>query len=193
MLASLPKWVATDGFVIDARAAGDPTKDQMRLMLRSLLADRFKLAVHFETQETAAFALVLERPGKTGPKLRPHNEGPSCDVLVKMPPRGSPVSIPEVFPPICGTYMLVPAPNGTVLLGSRDTTMQLVADSFPFLGNLGRPVVDNTGLTGSFDFTLNFVNESNRPAPPDTDAQPEPPGNVSRSTRRTTWAEIETN
>ena len=63
-------------------------------------------------------------------------------------------------------------PNGTVLLGSRDTTMQLIADSLPSLGNLGRPVVDQTGLSGTFDFTLNFVRKSNQPVSPGADALP---------------------
>jgi len=172
MLAKLPRWVSTDSFVIDARAPGNPTKDQMRLMLQSLLADRFKLAVHFETEQEPVLALVLERPGKTGPKLRPHSAGLACDATVPSPPPGAPASIPEVFPPKCGAYMLTQLQNGTVLLGSRDTTMQQVADSFPFLGNLGRPVVDQTELGGTFDFTLNFVRESNQPVSPGADAPP---------------------
>jgi uncharacterized protein (TIGR03435 family) len=48
MLAHVQKWVTTDQYVINAQAEGDPTKDQMRRMMQSLLADRFKLAVHFE-------------------------------------------------------------------------------------------------------------------------------------------------
>jgi bla regulator protein blaR1 len=176
MLASLPKWVSTDNFVIEARAPGNPTKDQMRLMLQSLLADRFKLAVHFEMQQTPVLALVLEKSGKTGPKLRPHSEGPACDKDI---PLSAPVpsnAIPEVYPPRCGIYAMRPGPNGSWLLGSRDTTMQQVANSLPSVGNLGRPVVDKTGLSGTFDFTLNFVRESNQSVPPGTEAQPEAQG-----------------
>ena len=51
MVARLPKWVDTDNIDIEAKAAGNPTKDQMRLMMQSLLAERFHLAVHYETQE----------------------------------------------------------------------------------------------------------------------------------------------
>ena len=50
-IAQLPKWAAsdTDSYTIHARAAAsNPTKDQMRLMMQALLADRFRLAVHFE-------------------------------------------------------------------------------------------------------------------------------------------------
>jgi uncharacterized protein (TIGR03435 family) len=58
MLAHLPKWVSTDRFDIEAKAEGDPNKDEMRLMLRSLLADRFKLVAHFETHEVPVLALA---------------------------------------------------------------------------------------------------------------------------------------
>jgi len=69
----LPKWVSTDSFDVQARAEGNSTQDQMCLMLRSLLADRFGLTVHVETAQPPVLALVLEKPGKTGPKLRPHS------------------------------------------------------------------------------------------------------------------------
>ncbi|HTW66776.1 MAG TPA: TIGR03435 family protein [Bryobacteraceae bacterium] len=75
--AQLPKW-ANENYVIEAIAEGNPAKDQMRLMMRSLLADRFKLRVHFETREGPVLALTLVTPGKLGPKLRPHSEGPPC-------------------------------------------------------------------------------------------------------------------
>ena len=72
--------------------------------------------------------------------------------------------------------MLIHCRTERFYLGSRDTTMQRVADSLPFLGNLGRPVVDQTGLTGTFDFTLNFVRESNQPLSPGAETQPAPQG-----------------
>ena len=65
----LPKSFPMDSFDIEARAPGNPTKDQMRLMMQSLLADRFKLRIHFETHEGPVYALTLVRPGHTGPKL----------------------------------------------------------------------------------------------------------------------------
>ena len=75
----LPKSFPMDDlYDIEARAEGNPTKDQMRLMTQSLLADRFKLKVHFETREGPVFALTLVTPGHTGPKLRPHADGPAC-------------------------------------------------------------------------------------------------------------------
>jgi bla regulator protein BlaR1 len=59
LMPQLPKWVITDHFDIQARAEGNPNKAQMRLMMQSLLADRFKLAVHFETRQLPSTASAL--------------------------------------------------------------------------------------------------------------------------------------
>jgi uncharacterized protein (TIGR03435 family) len=161
MLAHLPKWVASQPFVIEAKAPIiDPTKDQMRLMMQSLLADRFMLAVHFETQELPAFALALIKPGKTGPRLRPHAEGLACDAKWTAPPdRAAPSVPPGGFMPVCGSIQAIDGPNHTFLLGARDLTMDHLARYLPTLIPFGRPIVDQTGLTGTFDFTLQFAPE----------------------------------
>jgi uncharacterized protein (TIGR03435 family) len=171
MLARLPKWAATDRFDIQARAEGNPTKDQMRLMMQSLLADRFKLAVHFETREVPVLALSLVKSGKTGPKLRPHSEGPPCDSPSPVHGPVSPSKTSDAFPPRCDVYMLESKPNHMNQAGSRNTTMDLLAASFPSLAALGRPVVNQTGLTGRFDFTIEWTPESNTPEPPNADGQ----------------------
>ncbi len=166
MLAHLPKWLGTDRFDIEARAEGNPSKDQMRLMMQSLLADRFKLAVHFETQDVPVLALTLVKPGKTGPKLLPHAEGPPCD---------KPST--EVFPQVCDIYAMTPKPDRSVVAGSRNATIAGLAANLPGQvlaasglfpgtvpsgeGRLDHPLVDQTGLTGKFDFTLQWTPESN--------------------------------
>ena len=74
MVARLPKWVDTDVIEIEAKAAGNPTKDQMRLIMQSLLAERLHLAVHYETQDVPIYALTLIKAGTWGPKLIRHAE-----------------------------------------------------------------------------------------------------------------------
>ena len=109
MLAQVPKWVSTDSYRIHALAEGNPTKDQMRLMIQSLLADRFKLAgSHRYEAKVPVLALVLEKPGKTGPKLHPHAEGLPCDVqrLSNFPRFAA--RCRDVFPPVCEKLMAVP-------------------------------------------------------------------------------------
>jgi hypothetical protein len=66
MLAHLPKWVTTDRFVIRAKAEGKPTKDQMRLMMQSLLADLFKLAVAFRNAGGSCATLGRKRQERSG-------------------------------------------------------------------------------------------------------------------------------
>ena len=63
----LPKWANTSEYDIVARASGNPTKDQFRLMMQALLAERFKLLEHYETKEMAVWALTLDKPGNSGP------------------------------------------------------------------------------------------------------------------------------
>ncbi len=59
--------LSTDRYDIIAKASGDASEEQTRVMLQALLEERFKLAVHRETKELPVFALVL---GKKGPKFR---------------------------------------------------------------------------------------------------------------------------
>src|SRR5580704_8122016 len=62
-LLRLPGWVYNDRFDIEARAQGNPTKDQMRLMVQSLLADRFNLMTHTEKADEGR---VQSRAGEGG-------------------------------------------------------------------------------------------------------------------------------
>ena len=181
--AKLPKWVTEEKFVIHARAPGDPTKAQMRRMMQSLLADRFGLRAHFESRDRSAFALVLKKPGKLGSKLRPHADGPPCPVSAKRPAHGWAAEASKlansphgVFPPICGGAMLIPQPDHTVLLGSRNVTMQEIADTLAGVSGRDRPWVDQTGLKGRYDFSIDFVRNTNPPPATGAEAPVEPQG-----------------
>jgi uncharacterized protein (TIGR03435 family) len=141
-------------------------------MVQSLLADRFKLAVHFEAKELPAFALVSVKPGATGPRLRPHAEGLACDAKWIAPPdRTSPSVPPGGFMPTCGSVALLLGPNHTFILGSRDIVMDHLAYYLPTLIPFGRPIVDRTGLAGSFDLSLQFAQEPNGASTADATAQ----------------------
>ncbi len=172
MLVHLPKWVASDNFVIEARAEGNPTKDQMRLMMQSLLANRFKLALHFETQEMPVLALVLDKPKRIGPRLRPHADGLPCDAKWTPPPDPtSPSVAPGEFVSSCGSNALYIVPNQSFLVGARDITMQYIASYMPTWQDFGRPVLDRTGLKGTYNFSLDSMPVRNDPSTPSTDAQ----------------------
>jgi uncharacterized protein (TIGR03435 family) len=72
---SLPKWAQDDWFTIEARAEGNPTRDNVRQMVRSLLQSRFQLAAHMGMREAQVYALVVAKPGMG---LKPHPEGAPC-------------------------------------------------------------------------------------------------------------------
>ena len=80
----------------------------------------------------------------------------------------------EVFPAVCDDTEFDSHPSGN-LAGSRNTTMGLIASSLSSLGRLGRPVVDQTGLSGKFDFRLEWISEPNGSVP-NADTQPDVQG-----------------
>jgi uncharacterized protein (TIGR03435 family) len=174
-LSRLPKWVSTDRYSIEARAAtANPTKDQMRLMVQQLLAERFQLAAHFEAREVPVFELKLAQPGKRGPALVPHADGPPCDKPGAPPGEGLPG-----FPGDCHSLSAIDKPGGApgtmlVVVGSRDVSTDVLAGALSILPlGVGRPVIDKTGLTGRFDFTLEWAREPRAPAA--SDAPPPAP------------------
>jgi bla regulator protein blaR1 len=176
MVAHLPKWVAADHFVIRAQFSGNPTKDQVRLMMQSLLIDRFRLAVHLETHDAPVFALVPVKPGRLGPRIRPHAEGAACGAPLTVPVDRTSASVPPGgFLPACGRVLTIDGPNHTVLLGTRNITLDHLAGYLADFGNLDRPIVNQTGLTGTYDFSLNWLpehdNASAAPVAQSLDAQ----------------------
>lgn len=148
MVAALPEWVEKQRFNMEATAPEHATKEQYRQMMQTLLMERFGLKLHFETKDKPVLAMVLVKPGVPGPKLTPHEKGPSCDE--------KPAT--TTFPGVCYMYAARMDPSGMWLSGSRATTMDLLGNFVASLagtsGEISRRVVDRTGLTGLWDFTL---------------------------------------
>jgi uncharacterized protein (TIGR03435 family) len=138
-VSGLPGWIdAPDAiFDIETRAAGDISEDQCRLMVRTLLADRFKLAVSRSTKEILAYVLTA---AKNGPKMRrvnPNDEPkPGGGVRIM----GNPVGVPPGQAPFQGW------------------SMEQLANFLTGQPSLdGRPVVDRTGLTGIYEINLDYA------------------------------------
>lgn len=167
MLAGAPGWVSTDRYAIEATAPLNATKDQYREMMKALLAERFGLKIHFEDKEMPVLEMVLIKAGVPGPKLIPHEKGPACDAK----------PTPEIYPSMCYSFSAMPK-DGHVLFGSRGTSMELIGKSLASTGGntgeIGRPVVDRTGLTGRWDFTLEVAMSFGGKTAPDAPA-PEGP------------------
>jgi uncharacterized protein (TIGR03435 family) len=159
-----PEWthVLSETFNIEAKAAGNTSVDRMRLMIRSLLADRFKLAVHHEVRQMPVYALVLVKNGKLGPQLVPDSNGEGCiDPTVGTP--ASPPSAGQPMPQYCGLFGIINKPAAVRLTGTKIPLDRLVTQ---LSGYVERPVVDQTGLSGSFDIMLEFAHHQSSPFQP---------------------------
>jgi uncharacterized protein (TIGR03435 family) len=161
-----PSWLTTDRWDIVAKAEGDPPPvqpggppDRMMLMLRALMADRFKLVVHRETKELPVYALVLARKdGKLGPKLTPSTV--DCAALATARGRSN---VPPPAPP---------QPGERPVCGFRIGIGQMAAGGFPLSqlatslsGAVQRVVVDHTGLTGNYDLEMTFTPDASQLPP----------------------------
>ena len=165
----MPEWTRGARYDITAKAAGPATKDQMRAMMRSLLEDRFGMRVHRESRESIVFALTLAKPGKLGPKLVLHPaDDPNC---LKVP---LPQTAAGGYPHQCGTGAMIAASGpGLSAMGGQKVTMDEFVLSLTNLYNgIERPVVNRTGLTGAYDYTLEWAVESGDPAEIRGDAGP---------------------
>jgi uncharacterized protein (TIGR03435 family) len=126
-----PEWIREDPFEIDAKAAGDAGDvpiEQVRLMVQSLLEDRFRLAVHTESREMPYVALLPARSdGRPGPNLHRIDEDGDCGSLeVRATQKAN-------------------APSGTTMQSGGCGPMSVVAEfaSLP----MGVPVIDATGIS----------------------------------------------
>jgi uncharacterized protein (TIGR03435 family) len=127
-----PGWIESDHYDIVAVTPGEvrPTHDEQMSMLRNLLTDRFKLTFH---REQKVFSIYELEVAKNGPKLKASSA----------PPDDPPALISTVYP----QRIVMPARNATMSDLAR--LMQRAI--------LDRPVVDKTGLSGRYDFDLEWA------------------------------------
>lgn len=125
-----PAWMGTDRYDIAAKADGAATNEQMKLMLQSLLADRFKLQFRRETKELPTYALVV---AKGGPKLTKSAESDAPDK-----PKGR------------GMMRM-----GRGMIDVKDVPIASLATQLSQV--LGRSVIDKTELAGNYDYKLEWT------------------------------------
>jgi uncharacterized protein (TIGR03435 family) len=128
-IVGAPGWVETEKFDITAQPGGEgqPNDKQWKAMVQKLLAERFQMTFHRDKKELSVYAITV---GKNGPKLTKSE--------------GNPAGLPGLFFRGLGN---LPATNATVadLAGVLQGAV------------LDRPVVDQTGITGRWDFILHWT------------------------------------
>jgi uncharacterized protein (TIGR03435 family) len=120
-----PNWLDTNRYDVNAKAAEPVPEAQLKLMLQTLLADRFQIRLHRESREAPGYALVV---AKGGPKLK--------EAVADEDRKG--------------LWQLAGGP-----LKGQAASMQTLAQTLSL--RLGRPVKDETGLKGAYDFTLTWT------------------------------------
>jgi uncharacterized protein (TIGR03435 family) len=136
-----PEWMNSDRYDVTARAAGNASEDQLRLMLRRLLSERFRLVTRSETREIPIYALVIAGPDRTvGAGLK--RAAVDCMAMAQ-PPQS------QGNRPACGTRSM---PG--LIIGTGVSMADLARN---LAGPSGRMVVDRTGLTGVWNFDLKYV------------------------------------
>ncbi len=167
-----PAWIDTERYDIVAKVPDGATKEQVNVMWQNLLKERFGMVLHHESKEFQVSELVV---AKTGSKLKETALDPNAP---PPPPPTGPPEPPKLdkngFPEMNGPglrMMFQNGPNGAV--GHMVARAQPISGLTSMLGNqLNRPVVDKTGLTGKYDFNLEYTPDlSGLPGLP-----PPPPG-----------------
>lgn len=159
-----PDWMSTARFEIDAKLPAGANTDQIPEMFQALLEERFKLTWRSETKEMQVYGLLT---GKDGPKLKP----------AEMKTDNQPMAM--------GTDG---KPRPMVMFGGSSSAVTITAPSASLLTLVGvtsrftdRPVVDETGVEGQYDFRLTFAPEVTTSLPT---AAPESPALVGLELRR---------
>ena len=162
-----PDWVANDHFAIEARAGSTATEDDMREMLKTLLAERFGLRTHLESREWDAHVLTVARAdGRLGPNLKPTSDScvreleerkraSAAGATPPPPAAGDAPSRSPDQPPPCG--MGYGQGGASWKMAFSGQTIGAFAKQVS--SELNAPVIDRTGLTGLYDGTLEYTSE----------------------------------
>jgi uncharacterized protein (TIGR03435 family) len=175
-----PAWLATDYFDIAATANADVAPAEIRTMLRALLTERFGLRARLETRQAPVHVLTVARSdGRLGPDLK--RTSPECERQLEDRKNGlvKPVPVPSALPTtvLCGGMMMRGTPTGGSSMSASGTDIAQLINLIS--SAVAAPVSDRTGLSGHFDFTLEYTPErqvagrqpgldpnSDRPPPP---------------------------
>jgi uncharacterized protein (TIGR03435 family) len=133
-----PGWINQNEYDIDARTAEVATREQMALMLRTLLSERFNLKEHSEMREMRVYELVT---GNSGPKIRPVSDGETVSSQGGFHFHGDLLR----FADLLAVQFSIPAP------GNPNEPARAGGDPIP--------VLDRTGLPGIYDFSVNIPPE----------------------------------
>ena len=167
-MVGLPEWTQRDRYDVSATSTlGRPaTPEERAAMMRAMLADRIKLVAHVEKRELPVYDLVLAREDRRlGPGIKPSE----VDCVAKAAADAAALAAGQPPPPRTFPDLNAPAPPCSGLIVTRgmegDTTMENLARLLRGVGGAGRPVVDKTGLSGSYRIKAEFDRAAGQSGP----------------------------
>jgi uncharacterized protein (TIGR03435 family) len=135
-------------FNVEAKVPPGATAAQVKVMLQNLLAERFKLAFHYQKSETQGYSLVVAKSG-----LKMKESSPPTPDEVDAPPQRGPITDPDGFSYFrMRNAMAVGHANGLQRWVGNNLSVDRLA--WLLISLTGHPVIDSTGLKGNYDFTL---------------------------------------
>ena len=155
-----PNWLDSERFDIMAKVPEDATKEQVKVMLQNLLAERFKLNLHRETKELPMYALMVAGKGSrlkastatdTPPREAPPPPPAPGKNGLKMGADGCPET-PPMPAGRAGNFMII-TPNGACMIATGQT-IEALANQLS--NQFDRRVIDQTGLKGKYDVKLRY-------------------------------------
>jgi len=152
-----PSWIDEVGFDISASAGSGGPVDQQMAMLRTLLADRFRLVTHVETRDEDVFALEVDDADRAMAALVPTPDDCTAIRQARLQAAAPSGPVPRSERPVCAQRLLAqPRPSGvTLVFTAGGLTM---ADFAAWAAQYaGRHVIDRTNLAGEFDLELRFA------------------------------------
>jgi uncharacterized protein (TIGR03435 family) len=136
-IAGIPSWLEAEGFDMQAKAGKPSTADELHVMLVNMLVDRMNLKYHRDKKDMQRYELLV---ASGGPKKLTRRESPAGD-----------------------TWVDIEGHNLQTRMHGTNARMDFLA--FRLGEELDRPVVDNTGLKGTYDFEMNYTRELPRNFP----------------------------
>jgi bla regulator protein blaR1 len=153
-----PAWIRSELYDVEAKPEGTPSREMMSgPMMQALLEDRFKLKIHREVRQVPVYELVI---AKGGPKM-PKVDEATCPKLT----REERIALLQAGKPLneCGSQMWT-FPRGQSLMTENDHGVTVDQFASGLTRVLDRAVIDKTGLTGLFDFHVEFSPDQTTPA-----------------------------
>jgi uncharacterized protein (TIGR03435 family) len=155
-----PGWLDSAHFNITAKLPPGAAKEQVPVMFRNLLAERFKLTLHHESRALPSYALTVAKGG-----LKIKESAPPSAAADDAPPAGGPPIGKDGFPILRPSAFaggpIILYRQGRARLQAGNTTAAMLAEALS--RQLDRVVTDETGLSGKYDITLNWTPEATEP------------------------------